>query len=64
MTKEYRNIYKQLCQTTELYKKGLITKFDLANELGWFVSYQLDANIKPQTERIDNYLERVLANGR
>ena len=64
MTRECKNIYKELCQTAGLYNQGLITRLELANELGWFLSCQLDTNIKPQTQKINNYLERVLVNGR
>lgn len=64
MTREFKNMYRELCQAAGLYNQGFINKFDLANEFGWFVSYKLAEDIKPQTRKIDNYLERVLVNGR
>ena len=64
MTRECKNIYKELCQAASFYNQGLINRYELANSIGWFVSCRLAENIEPQTRKIDNYLERVLVNGR
>lgn len=64
MIKDYKTLYKRLCTVANEYDKGLITKENLADELGYFILYQLDTRINPYLKKVENNFERILINDR